>query len=156
MIFVIYILCMCVEGVCTLGGQSSTCKSWSFLSPMGTGVANVQLDFDRCPCSPSHPLSSTPGCHRPQNLLWTQHHTRVDGHFESPASLASRDMQALLETSPSVPSCSFHLWPSMGRKNSQARPLLPPLAPSPCSQYDTSHSINEVCPATDLSLRLDP
>lgn len=135
----IYILCMCVEGARVLGhvcgGQSSTCKHWSFPSPCGTGVAHdkhlyVQLDFEGCPHSPSHPLSSTPACHGAQNLSWTQQHTRVDRHFESPGLLAFRDAGPPGNISPSVPSLLQFLPPlaKHGKEEFSGQILLPLLA----------------------------
>lgn len=136
-------MCVEVKGQLTKGGP--------FLHHWGTGVVRldgkylcVQLDFKRCPCSPS----STPAQHKPQTLLWIQQHTHGDRHLESPGSVTSCDMQAFLETSlplsPHVPPTSGQAW-----EEGMLRP-----DPASCPHSQDTHSISDVCPGTDLRLSL--
>lgn len=132
-------------------------KDGPFLHHLDTWVVRfdvqylcVQLDFKSRPCLLSHPLPSTPARHRPQKRLGIQQHTHADRHFESPGSLASQDMQAFLETSLAW---SPHVPPTSGQAHGEGI-LRPDPPPCPHSQNDI-HSISNVCPVTDLSLRLD-
>lgn len=126
---------MCVE----VKGQLAS--SGPFLPHMRTRVVRfrgrclyIRLAFERRPCSLSHPLPSTPACHRPQNLLWTHQRTHVDRHIEFPGLLAQ------------LPVPSGQAW-----EEGILRPDPPPF---PCSRDDTSLNISDVCLVTDLSLRL--